>query len=315
MNFSMEDTISIIIPAWNEQDIIIDTCNFLRKLKLPFKYSELIFIAGGRDNTYTICQGIKLDNFDNVFTIKQNPGDYKSGALIKGIKKSIGDYIILIDADTLVSSNLVIEIVKSLKKFDAVSCDFLPLLQKGFIYNYHIINKVIWASNPNNLSSLFGGATISFKRKLINEIGVENFFTSKSRAGVDYYMSMVLKRNNKSLGLVKNARVITPRPKNIKDLLKIHNRWYSAFFDLHQGNRIIILNMLILSILFSLFPPIIFLFIICKMIRILDKKYLKIKYFITKFFFEYIESILKITTFMGKLTRKSKPIGHFKGAR
>ena len=315
MNFSMEDIISIIIPAWNEQDIIIDTCNFLRKLKLPFKYSELIFIAGGRDNTYTICQGIKLDNFDNVFTIKQNLSDFKSRALIKGIKKSIGDYIILIDADTLVSSNLVIEIVKSLKKFDAVNCDFLPLLQKGFIYNYHIINKVIWASNPNNLSSLFGGATISFKRKLINEIGVENFFTSKSRAGVDYYMSMVLKRNNKSLGLVKNARVITPRPKNIKDLLKIHNRWISAFFDIHQENKRIILTELILSILFSFFPPIIFFYIIRKMIGIHERKYLKLKYFILMFYFEYLNNIIKFKTFIRKFAGKSKPIGHFKGSR
>jgi len=311
----MDDTISIIIPAWSEQEVIFRTSEFLRKLKLPFKYSELIFIAGGTDNTHDICQEMKLDNFDKVFTFKQNLGDYKSGALIKGIKKAIGDNIILIDADTLVPSNLAIEVVNSLKKFDAVMCDYSPKIQKSHIFDYYIINKLISVKNPKKLSSLFGGATISLRREVIEEIGTENFFTSKSRAGVDYYMSLILKKNNKSMGFVRNAHVITPRPNSIKGFFKNDNRWISAFFELHQEDKRIILTELILSILFSLFPPIIFFYIISKMIGIHEKKYLKLKFFFIMFFFEYLESILKIITFLGKFTRKLKPIGHFKGLR
>lgn len=311
----MDETLSIIIPAWNEQKVILETTEFLRKLKLPFKYSELIFVAGGTDNTYIICKEIKLNNFNKVFTLKQNLGDFKSGALIKGIKKAKGYYISLIDADTLVSSNFAIEIVKFLKKFDAVGCDYLPKIQKGFIYNHHIINKLIWASNPNNLSSLFGAATISLKREIINEIGLENFFTTKSNAGVDYYMSMVLKKNNKKLGFVKTAHVITPRINNLKVLLTNNNRWYSAFFDLHQDKKKILLIELILSGLFSIFPPIIFLYIIKKMMLIYDKRYLKVKYVILMWFFEYLKSIQKIRTFLGKFAHKIGPIEHFQGQR
>ena len=216
----MDKSVSIIIPAWNEEKIILRTCIFLQKLQLPFVYSELIIIAGGNDNTYNICNEIKLKNFDKIKIIKQNPGDFKSGALIKGIKEAKGNFIILIDADTLVAQNLVIEIVKSLKKFDAVNCDYFPLIKKGFWYDFCIIDKLYWARNPNNLSSLYGGATISLKREIIKEIGIENFFTNKSRAGVDHYIGMVLKKHNKSLGFVKNTRVITPRPGNIKDFSK-----------------------------------------------------------------------------------------------
>lgn len=311
----MDDTISIIIPAWNEQEIILKTSDFLRKLKLPFKYSELIFVAGGNDNTYNICQGMKLDNFNKVFTFKQNSGDYKSGALIKGIKKAKGNNIILIDADTLVPSNLAIEVVKALKKFDAVMCDYSPKIQKGHMFDYYIINKLISVKNPKNLSSLFGAATISLRREVIEEIGIENFFTSKSRAGVDYYMSLILKKNNKRMGFVRNAHVITPRPNSIKGFFKNDNRWISAFFDLHQENKRIILTELILSALFSFFPPIFFFYIISKMIGIHEKKYLKSKYFFLMFLFEYINNIIKFMTFIRKLAGKSKPIGHFKGSR
>ena len=66
MILNMKTKISIIIPAWNEEIIILKTCSFLRKLNLPFDYSELIFIAGGDDKTYEVCKEIKLENFSKV---------------------------------------------------------------------------------------------------------------------------------------------------------------------------------------------------------------------------------------------------------
>jgi len=309
----METTISIIIPAWNEEKIILKTCNYLRMLKLPFKYSELIFVVGGNDNTYNICKDIKLNNFNNVFILKQNPNDFKSGALIKGIKKARGAYITLIDADVFIAPNLIIEIVKSLANFDVVNCDFIPMMKKGFWYDYHTIFKLNWAKNPNHLSSLIGGATISLNRKTINELGVESLFSCKSTAGVDYYMGQVLKNKKKRMGLVKNTRVIMPRPNNIKDFTKDRFRWYSAFITLHQENKRLILNTLILSTAFCLFPPLLIIFTIRKMIKLSEKKYLKIKFFFTLFLVEFLLNILRIIVIIRKFTNKLKPIGHFKG--
>lgn len=311
----METAVSIIIPAWNEAKIISKTCIFLRKLKLPFKYSELIFVSGGTDNTYNICKKIELKNFDKVFTLKQDHGDFKSGALIKGINKAKGDYIILIDADTLVAINLVVEIVKSLKKFDSVNCNYLPMLSRGFWYNYYIIHKLIWSSNPKNLPYLFGATPISLKKEVFNEIGIENFFTNKSTAGVDYYIGMILKKNNKRIGFVKNTCVITPRPNNIIDYSKDQLRWLSAFIELNQGEKWFILSNLIRGVLLFIFPPILFLYYIVIMKKCLEKKYLKLKYFFTFSFVEYLRNILRIIAIIRKLARKQKQIGHFKGPR
>jgi len=309
----METSVSIIIPAWNEEKIILKTSNFLRKLKLPFKYSEIIFIAGGTDDTYNICNEIKLDNFDNVITHRQNPRDFKSGALIKGIKKSTGDYIILIDADVFVAPNLAIEVARALKKFDVVCCDFIPMMQKGFWYNYYTMFKLLWAKNPSNLSSLIGGATISVKREVINEIGVENFFSHKTTAGVDYYMGLVLKKEKKRIGFVKKARVIMPRPNNLKDFYKDQKRWLTAFLTLHQEEKWLIFTNLILNISICLFPLLLFLSNIKKLKKISKKKSLKIKNFFTLYFVEFIINFLSIVIIIKKMTGKLKNVGHFKG--
>ena len=112
----MEESISILIPAWNEANIIPKTAHFLKKIELPFNYSELILIAGGTDNTYDVCKGFVFDNFTKVIVLKQEPGDFKRGALIKALNIAKGRNVILIDADTCVASNFAIEVVKSLKK-------------------------------------------------------------------------------------------------------------------------------------------------------------------------------------------------------
>lgn len=309
----MDTSISIIIPAWNEEKTILKTTSYLNKLKLPFKYSELIFIAGGNDNTYNICQEIKLNNFDKILVLKQNPGDFKSGALMKGMMKSKGDVITLIDADVFVAPNLMVEIVKSLKISDVVNCDYIPMMKKGFWYNYHTIFKLNWLKNPNKLSSLIGGATISLRRKLIDEIGIQNFFSKKSTAGVDYYMGQILRQNNKNMRFLKSTRVLMPRPNNIKDFSRDRMRWYSAFFSLHNNNLWLIFTTLVLSASFCLFPPLLSLYIIKNMIKFSERSYPKIKFFFIYFLVEYLINFLIIAIIIGKLTHKIKPIRHFKG--
>lgn len=309
----MEQSVSIIIPAWNEENYLLKTSKFLRNLNLPFKHSEIIFVAGGTDNTYKICDGLKLDNFRSIRIIEQLPHDYKNGALIKGLKQANGDFIILIDADVFVSPNLAIEVSKLLKKFDCVCCNFIPMVSRGFWYNYYDLTKAIWAQNPNSLNTLIGGATISFKRDLIKEIGIEKFFTSKTTAGVDYYMGSVLKNNNKLIGFVKNARVIVPRPSNIKDFIKDWKRWLTAFVKLHEKKKKFILINFLLDSLYCLFPPLILLSIYKTFFKISNTNYSKIKIYYTFFFIDFIKSLLNINAILRNFTKRQKYIGHFKG--
>ncbi len=311
----MKTSISIIIPAWNEESIISKTSLYLSKLELPFDYSELIFVAGGTDKTYYVCKNTLLDNFSNVITLKQNSGDFKSGALIKGIKNSKGNIITLMDADTLVAPNFAIEIAHSLKKFNVVNCDYKPLIRKRFWYNYYILRKIFWAKNTSNLTSLFVAATISLKREIINELGIENLFTNKSTAGIDHYMGYILQKNNNKIGIVKNTIVTTPRPNNIKDFVKDQSRWFTAFFQIHEGEKKIIVHSFVMSILFFLIPPLILMFNIYKLrnTSIPKRKFLKSLGIL--FFAEYILNLIRLNVLIKKVSRRLRNIGHFKGFR
>lgn len=305
-------SISIIIPAWNEEKIILNTFDYLRKLKIPLKYSEIIFVAGGNDNTYKTCKEANLSNFNEVNVIKQVPGDFKSGALIKGMKKAKGNIITLIDADVFVAPNLVIEIAAALKKFDAVCCDFIPMIASGFWRDYYTIFKKNWSKNPDNLGSLIGGATISLKREIIEEIGVNNFFSKKSKAGVDYYMGLVLKHYNKHIGFVKKTRSLMPRPNNLKDFIKDQRRWLNAFYSIHHDDKSVILTTLFFNIFFCLFPPLILLSSFKKLQKIGKISHSKMRCLLILFFVEFVINFMSLSAFVKKMTGTLKDLGHFK---
>jgi len=310
----MDVSVSIIIPAWNEEKIIERTYIFLKNLKLPFKFSEIIFVAGGVDKTYEICKQFKFENFNNVLVLEQKIKEYKSGALIKGMRNAKGNIITIIDADTLVAPNFMIEVAKSLKKYDAVNCNYFPMIKRGFWYDFFLIRKLIWAYNPGNLSSLFGASTISLNRSVVEDIGIENFFTNKSTAGVDHYMGVVLQMNKKKIGIVRNSRVITPRPGNLKDFKDDQLRWFAAFFQIHQEDKRIVLSTLLLSFLY-LNPFIILLNNAKKIKNITVNKKLKIKFYLILFFVEYFMNLIRFRVIVGGLSGRLKNLGHFKGPR
>ncbi len=310
----MDVSVSIIIPAWNEEKIIERTYIFLKNLKLPFKFCEIIFVAGGVDKTYEICKQFIFENFNKVLVLEQKIKDHKSGALIKGIRNAKGNIITIIDADTLVAPNFMIEVAKSLKKYDAVNCNYFPMLKRGFWYDFFLIRKFIWAYNPDNLSSLFGASTISLNRRVVEEIGIENFFTNRSTAGVDHYMGVVLQMNKKKIGLVRNSRVITPRPSNLKDFKVDQYRWFTAFFQIHQEDKRIIFTTLIISFL-SLNPFIILLDNFKKIKNITVNKKSKIKFYFILFFTEYVINLIRFRAIIERLSRRMKNLGHFKGSR
>ncbi len=309
----MQKTISLIIPAWNEANILPKTVKFLKELKLPFEYSELIFIAGGTDETYDICQKLKLKNFSKTLTLKQEFHDFKTGALIKGIKKAIGEVLILMDADVFIAPNLAIEVAKALRKFDAVNCDFIPMMEKGFWYNYHTLDKKLYTYNPNNLKTLMGGPTISIKKSTVDEIGVSKLFTKKTTAGVDYYIGLILSKYEKKMGFVNVTRVLMPRPNNIKDFYKDYVRWESAFFSIHHENKQIILFSFIFSFLYCLSPIILFLRVYKKIQRIKGSQFSSLKYLIVLFLVEYLINLIRIVIITKLLSRRLKFNDHFKG--
>ncbi len=213
------------------------------------------------------------------------------------------------------AKTFAIQWLKALNSSYAVKCNFRPLYKKGFWFNYCIKEKLIWAKKHRNLSSLFGASTISLRKDVIEEIGIENLFTNKSTTGVDHYMGIMLKKNNKQIGFVKNTLVFTPRPNNIREFVKDRYRWFTAFFQIYTEDKWLLYSTLLLSILDNLFPPLLLFRSYIRMRNIFNSKYSKLKLVFILFIAEYTLNFIRIKAALNKITKKLRFLGHFKGVR
>lgn len=101
-------TLSILVPAYNEEVCIAKTIQDLLALDYPKEKYEIIVVDdGSRDHTYKIAKQYESRQV-KVFT-KPNGG--KGTALNFGLKKATGEFVASMDADSFVSRNALKEIM------------------------------------------------------------------------------------------------------------------------------------------------------------------------------------------------------------
>ncbi len=91
--------LSILVPAYNEENTVLTVLNSLKKLKLDKITKEIIVIDdGSKDKTPEILKKVKKDNPEiNIIIHEKNKG--KGSAIQTGIKAATGDIILIQDAD------------------------------------------------------------------------------------------------------------------------------------------------------------------------------------------------------------------------
>ncbi len=95
-------TLSIIIPAYNEEKTITHILNKIKEIELICDIKKEIVIVNdcSKDNTEsTILQYIENNKNLNIQYFKHEVNKGKGAAIRTGIQKSTGDFIIIQDAD------------------------------------------------------------------------------------------------------------------------------------------------------------------------------------------------------------------------
>ena len=204
--------LSIVIPVYNEE-------KFLPKLfEDLIKYfnnpdTEIIIVDDGSNDgsTEIINDFQKISKFDFQFTtIKLDINSGKGKALQTGIKKSVGEYVLLQDADLELDTKDSHEMYQMIKNNDEIKCIFGSRYLSGKLKrNNYFLNNLIGKINSlifniffsQSLSDVHCGLKILHRNVIdkinltVNDFGIEidmasqivrsNFFIYEF--GVSYY--------------------------------------------------------------------------------------------------------------------------------
>ncbi len=129
-----EYSVSVVVPAYNEEKTIRDTVEQLVKSDYPGLKEIIVVDDGSKDNTFRIAKELEKEyKIVRAYT-KENEGS-KAGALNFGLKKVSSEIFGVVDADSYPEKDAI---GKMIGFFDdpqtgAVTCVFVPRNKNKFI--------------------------------------------------------------------------------------------------------------------------------------------------------------------------------------
>ena len=193
--------LSIIIPVYNEDQYIL---KLLHELKYYFNSDEneiIIVDDGSTDNSL-----IKINQYKNekdynflikVITIKNNLG--KGNAIQEGLKETVGEYILLMDADLELDTKDSKEMSEMIKQNKEIKCIFGSRYLSGKLKkNNYFFNNLIGKIN-SLIFNIFFSQSISDVHcglKILHRDVINNIKLSVKDFGIEIDLASQIVRNN-----------------------------------------------------------------------------------------------------------------------
>ena len=113
--------ISIIVPVYNVEEYLEECLESIRKQ--TYQDIEVILVNdGSTDGSHAICE--RYCQMDKRFRLINQKNQGQSVARNRGVKESLGEYIMFVDSDDVVSLGLLEQLMKYMSNgIDIVECD------------------------------------------------------------------------------------------------------------------------------------------------------------------------------------------------
>jgi glycosyltransferase involved in cell wall biosynthesis len=119
VNVSKTAKVSIIMPAYNVENEILETVNMIKKAMnmITEDYEIIVVDDGSKDSTGQKLKALR----DEHLKVISHPTNLGKGAAIKtGVKHATGEYTILLDADRDIDAKNIKQYIEALKEYDIV---------------------------------------------------------------------------------------------------------------------------------------------------------------------------------------------------
>jgi len=226
-------TVTIAIPAYNEEKTLKSTVESALKLDYPRNKLEFVIINdGSNDKTKKIAETIiKKYKLFNIKLINQkNKG--KGAALNAALKIANGKYFVCLDADSFVEKRALKKILPHFT--DKRTAAVLPvlkvkqpknILQKMQWYEYIINMFYKELMSRLNAVHVAPGPFSVYKAEILKKV---KGFDENHNLTEDLEMALRLQSKNYKIIQLLDTTVQTIAPNNLKDLYKQRNRWYKG---------------------------------------------------------------------------------------
>lgn len=233
-------TCTIIVPAYNEGKLVLDTLISLANSDFPEQKMQILAIDdGSKDDTWYWMQQAKIKLGDRLSIYQQPKNQGKRHALYRGFELGTGEIFVTVDSDSVVKKDTVRNLVSPFvtnEKCGAVAGNVLVLNNKKAILPKMLnVSFVMSFEFARSAESVLGsvlctpGALAAYRSEAVYECLPEwinqTFMGQPSDIGEDRAMTnMILKQGHQVL-FQRNSYVLTNVPEDYTGLYKMFIRW------------------------------------------------------------------------------------------
>ncbi|HLS31680.1 MAG TPA: glycosyltransferase family 2 protein [Flavobacteriaceae bacterium] len=231
---------TVIVPAYNEGELVYKTLKSLVKSDFPKDKLQLIAIDdGSQDDTWIWMLKAKAELGDKVAIYQQPENRGKRHALHRGFKLATGEIFITVDSDSIVDKDTLRNMVSPFIKDQSCGAvagnvrvlnrkkGLIPqMLEVSFAFSFEFIR-----SAQSTLGSVFctPGALSAYRKEAVMNCLPEwinqTFMGQASTIGEDRAMTNMILKQGYKVFFQRNAYVFTNTPLEYRNLHKMFTRW------------------------------------------------------------------------------------------
>jgi len=232
-----EPFVSILVPAYNEQEVISRTLDSL--MNLNYRKKEIIIVDdGSSDLTASIASWYR----ESGVKVVSQPNSGKASALNHALLYAKGELIITVDSDSMVARDAVDEVVRLLEGHPgtvAVAGNIKVLNGKSILTRIQELEYVMALNTIRRAYAFFGsvmvipGAFGAFRRSDVTAVGGYD----KDTLTEDFDLTVKLLKGRGPVISSSSAVAYTEVPSTLRGLFRQRLRWSTGAFQTVYKHR------------------------------------------------------------------------------